>query len=248
MLNIVLISLLIVLTPVSAYAMHISDGVLSLRMSAVWLLLCIPFVLKGIREIEERRQLDLDYFPLLAMTGVAVFILSVFHIPVPVAGSCSHPTGGALAAIVVGPFAAVVINMIALLFQAVFLAHGGLVVWGANTFSMGIVGVLSGYGTYLGLKTLRIKPWTAAAVAGLVADLMTYVTAGFQLAVDLHGSRGILFSWKIYLLGYLPTQLPVAVLDALLTGFMVKYIIMRRPDLARKFSISGMTAGEAVSG
>ena len=60
--------------------------------------------------------------PMLAMMGAAVFILSVLHIPVPVAGSCSHPTGGALAAITIGLFPAMVINFVALIFQTLFLA------------------------------------------------------------------------------------------------------------------------------
>ncbi len=227
--------ILVLLTPTPAHAMHISDGVLSVKMSGVWFLLCVPFVIKGVRDIKKRKEMDSDYFPLLGMIGVAVFIISVFHIPIPVAGSCSHPTGGALAAIVVGAFPAVIINMLALLFQAIFLAHGGIVVWGANTFSMGVAGVLSGYLTYAVLRSARLKPWAAAAVAGFVADIMTYATAGFQLAIDLHGTKSIFTSWKIYMLGYLPTQVPIACLDALLAGFMVKYIMERRPDLANKF-------------
>jgi len=234
--------------PSSAYAMHISDGVLSFQMSIVWFLLCIPFVLKGIKDIDKRKKMDADYLPLLAMIGVAVFILSVLHIPVPVAGSCSHPTGGALAAIVVGAFPAVVINMLALLFQAIFLAHGGLVVWGANTFSMGVVGVLSGYGVYVLLSSFRLKPWTAAAIAGFVADIMTYSAAGLQLAIDLHGTQSILTSWKIYTIGYLPTQVPLALLDALLAGFMVKYIIKSRVDLAEKFFACKQNLGEPKNG
>ena len=56
------------------------------------------------------------------MTGAAVFILSVLHIPVPVAGSCSHPTGGALAAITIGLFPAMIINFVALIFQMPMLS------------------------------------------------------------------------------------------------------------------------------
>jgi len=236
------------LIPANAYAMHISDGVLSLQTSAIWFLLCLPFVIKGVNDIKKLKEKDPDYISLIAMIGVAVFILSVFHIPVPVSGSCSHPTGGALAAIVVGVFPAVVINMLALIFQAVFLAHGGVLSWGANTFSMGVVGVLSGYGTYISLKFIRIKPWTAAAIAGFVADIMTYATAGLELAIDLHGSKGVLASWKIYMIGYLPTQLPLAVLDGLLAGFMVKYIITKRIDLAEKFFAGGLSGTENIEG
>jgi len=139
-----------------ANAMHISDGVLSVKMSAVWFALIIPFLILGVRSIKRRREETSLFMPLLAMVGAAVFILSVFHIPVPVAGSCSHPTGGALTAITVGVWPAVVINFIALLFQALFLAHGGLLSLGANTFSMGIMGVLCGYAVFRLAQKARV--------------------------------------------------------------------------------------------
>ncbi len=70
---------------------------------------------------------------LLAVVAAYAFILSAMKIP-SVTGSCSHPTGTGLAAIIFGPFVASVVGVIVLLFQAILLAHGGITTLGANTF------------------------------------------------------------------------------------------------------------------
>ena len=141
----------------------------------------------GLFEIKRRIKENLSYKPFLAMVGVAVFVISAMHLPVPVTGSCSHPCGTPLAAIIVGPFATVVISSIVLFFQAIFLGHGGITTIGANAVSMGIVGGFSGYFCWKLLRRFNSPLWLAAGVAGFVGDLMTYLTSAFELALSLHG-------------------------------------------------------------
>ena len=76
--------------------------------------------------------------------GRFIFILSSLKLP-SVTGSCSHPTGTGLSTISFGPWITAVVCAIVLLFQSLFLAHGGLSVLGANIVSMGIVGPFVGY-------------------------------------------------------------------------------------------------------
>lgn len=130
------------------------------------------------------------------------------------------------------------INFIALLFQALFLAHGGLLSLGANTFSMGVMGVLCGYAVFRLTQKARCPLFIAAGLGGLVANLLTYCTAGFQLAIDLHGSKSILDVYGLYMLGYLPTQIPLSILDFILAGFIAKYIAQKRPDLAQQIQLA----------
>ena len=73
------------------------------------------------------------------MCGAFAFVLSALKIP-SITGSCSHPTGVGLGAILFGPMTMAVLGLIVLLFQALLLAHGGLTTLGANTFSMAIAG------------------------------------------------------------------------------------------------------------
>lgn len=211
--------------------MHIEDGILSPLACAVWYGTTAVFVAPGIREIKRRAHENLVYKPFLAMVGVAVFVISAMHLPAPVTGSCSHPCGTALAAILIGPYATAVISVIVLFFQAIFLGHGGITTIGANTFSMGICGGLSGYVLWKSLRAVDCPLWLAAGVAGLVGDLMTYLAAAFELAVSLHGNAPLRRQWMIFFMGYGPTQLPLAIVEAIFTSAALSAMLRRRPDL-----------------
>lgn len=211
--------------------MHIEDGILSAQACAGWYAATTAFVIPGIYEIKRRIRENLWYKPFLAMTGVAVFVISAMHLPVPVTGSCSHPCGTALAAILIGPFATAVISTIVLFFQAVFFGHGGITTIGANTFSMGICGGLSGWAFWKALRAVDCPLWLAAGVAGFVGDLVTYLVAAFELALSLHGQVPLVKQWMIFFMGYGPTQLPLAVGEALFTSAVLVAMLKRRPDL-----------------
>lgn len=211
--------------------MHIEDGILSAQACATWYAATVAFVAPGVYEIKRRVRENLSYKPFLAMVGVAVFVISSMHLPVPVTGSCSHPCGTALAAIIVGPFATAVISAIVLFFQAIFLGHGGITTIGANTFSMGIAGALLGYGAWKALRALHCPLWLAAGVAGLLGDLATYMVSALQLALNLHGDVPLLKQWLIFFMGYGPTQLPLAIAEAVFTAAILQAMASRRPDL-----------------
>lgn len=211
--------------------MHIEDGILSPLAWSSWYAAATVFVIPGVMEIKRKVQENLAYKPFLAMVGVGVFVISCMHLPVPVTGSCSHPCGTPLAAIIVGPFATVVISAIVLFFQAIFLGHGGITTIGANTFSMGIVGGISGYLSWKLLRAVRSPIWLAAGVAGFVGDILTYLASSFELALSLHGNVPLLKQWMIFFMGYGPTQLPLAIAEAVFTAAVLQAMVSRRPDL-----------------
>jgi cobalt/nickel transport system permease protein len=212
--------------------MHIEDGILEPKWWATWYVVTIAFIIPGLREIKRRIQEQLSYKPFLAMVGVAVFVISAMHLPVPVTGSCSHPCGTPLAAIIVGPFATAVISVIVLFFQAVFFGHGGITTIGANTFSMGICGSFVGYFVWKLMRGVRCPIWLAAGLAGLLGDLATYLVSAGELALNMHGGHLSLFhQWMVFFLGYAPTQLPLAILEAIFTAAVLQAMIDRRPDL-----------------
>jgi len=211
--------------------MHIEDGILSAQACAGWYAATVAFVMPGIYEIKRRVRDNLSYKPFLAMVGVAVFVISAMHLPVPVTGSCSHPCGTALAAILIGPFATAVISVIVLFFQAIFFGHGGITTIGANTFSMGIAGALSGFVFWKALRAVDSPVWLAAGVAGFVGDLVTYLVAAFELAWSLHGQVPLVKQWMIFFMGFAPTQLPLAIGEAVFTAAVLVAMLNRRPDL-----------------
>jgi cobalt/nickel transport system permease protein len=210
---------------------HIQDGILSAQACVAYYGVTAATVIPGVREIKKRVEQNPYYKPFLAMVGVAVFVISAMHLPVPVTGSCSHPCGTTLAAILVGPFATVVISTIVLFFQAIFLGHGGITTIGANTVSMGIAGTFAGFFAWKLFRMLRLPIWAAAAVSGFVGDIVTYLVSALELALSLHGNVPLLKQWMIFFMGYGPTQVPLAVMEAIFTAVVLKVMIERRPDL-----------------
>jgi len=168
---------------------------------------------------------------ILALMGAAVFVISVWHIPVPVTGSSSHPNGTALASIIIGPLATAAISGIVLFFQA-FLGHGGITSLGANLISLGVVGGFVGIGIFTMCRKLGASIWLAAGLAGFIGDLSTYATTAFQLALSLNPTSVPQY-WEIYMLGYLPTQIPLAILEFAFTAAAVQYIHVHRPEILK---------------
>ena len=171
--------------------------------------MCVPFVVAGFFSIKKKVEAAPRAKLLLAMCGAFAFVLSALKLP-SFTGSCSHPTGVGLGAILFGPTATAVLGLIVLLFQALLLAHGGLTTLGANTFSMAIVGPLVSFGVYAGLKKLGCRSAVAVFAAAALGDLMTYVTTSVQLGV-VYGN------FAEYLSIFALTQIPLAVAEGLLT-------------------------------
>src|ERR1039457_1817794 len=136
----------------SAHAMHISEGILPFNWAALWFVVAVPFVALGLTRLNDLSKDALAMKPLVGLMAAVVFVISCMPIPVPTAGTCSHPCGTGIAAILVGPLVSVVISAAALLIRALFLAHGGLSTWGADIVSMGVVGSFAGWFAFRGLR------------------------------------------------------------------------------------------------
>ena len=193
----------------SASAMHIAEGYLPKAWAFGWMAVCVPFVVAGFLSIRKKVERSPKAKVLLAMCGAFAFVLSALKIP-SVTGSCSHPTGVGLGAILFGPTATTILGLIVLLFQALLLAHGGLTTLGANLFSMAIVGPIVSWAVYRALKKAGAKSAVAVFCAAALGDLLTYVTTSFQL--------GVVYGNVVeYLTIFAVTQIPLAIAEGLLT-------------------------------
>ncbi len=219
------------LLPSRACAMHLADGVLPLDWAVLFTTSAAPFVLIALRLMRRRGQADFRLKPLLAMVAAAVFLLSAMPIPVPFVGTCSHPCGTGLAAILVGPWMTVVVALVALLLQALFLGHGGLTTLGADLLSMGIAGGFAGWLAFRLFRRAGASLAVAAFAGGLLSDWCTYAVTAGELAVAIHGARPISQVFGTVALAFVPVQLPLGILEAALTGGAVAFVARRRPDL-----------------
>ncbi|MFH1021452.1 MAG: energy-coupling factor ABC transporter permease [Pseudomonadota bacterium] len=240
---ILLLCMTLLLVAAPAQAMHISEGILPLPWAVVWYALALPFVALGIRRLNLLAREDLSFKPLVGLMAAVVFIISCMPVPVPVAGTCSHPCGTGMAAILLGPFVSSLIAAVALLLQALFLSHGGLSTWGANIFSMGVIGSMAGYFTFKGLRAMGAPLGLAAFFAGLQADWATYLATSVELASGIRGSEPFLPLLEKILLAFIPTQLPLGILEGAMTAGMVMLLYRKRPDILVKMRV--ITAGEA---
>ena len=205
----------------TANAMHIMEGYLPPVFCIAWGIVCLPFLVFGFRSLNKRVQENRRSITLIAMAGAFVFVLSSLKIP-SVTGSCSHMTGTGLGAILFGPTAAGVLGLIVLLFQAILLAHGGLTTLGANTFSMAIAGPFLSYGIYKLCQKLNVNRKVAVFLAAFFGDLFTYCVTSLQLAMAYPSEAGGVGASAVKFLGvFAPTQLPLAVMEGLLTVVIV---------------------------
>ncbi|MHB8125695.1 MAG: energy-coupling factor ABC transporter permease [Desulfitobacteriaceae bacterium] len=218
------ITCIFIVFPNSVFAMHIMEGFLPFNWASFWLVAMVPFVILGLRSIKKTVALNPSLKMLLGMVGAFAFVLSAMKIP-SVTGSCSHPTGVGLGAILFGPTAMTVIGMIVLIFQAILLAHGGLTTLGANTFSMGIVGPFVSFGVYKGLQKLGAPRWLSVFSAAMLGNLLTYVTTSVQLGLAFPAATGGVMASVMKFIGiFAVTQLPLAISEGILTVLVINIL------------------------
>ncbi|AKN31459.1 cobalamin biosynthesis protein CbiM [Clostridium carboxidivorans P7] len=204
-----------------ANAMHIMEGYLPPKFCIAWGAICVPFLVLGYLSIKKTLSENRKSMTILAMSGAFIFVLSSLKIP-SVTGSCSHMTGTGLAAILFGPSAVSILGIICLIFQAVLLAHGGLTTLGANTFSMAIAGPLVSYGIYKLCQNMKVNKNVGIFIAASIGDLFTYCVTSMQLALAYPSqSGGVMASAAKFLAVFAPTQVPLAIIEGILTVVIV---------------------------
>lgn len=235
--------LVIFCLPQPALAMHIMEGFLPPIWSLVWSLLAVPFVIVGFISIRKKVEANPRLKMLLALAGAFTFVLSALKLP-SVTGSCSHPTGVGLGAILFGATTMSVLGLIVLLFQALLLAHGGLTTLGANLFSMAVVGPITAWIVYRAIRKLKGPTWLSVFLAACLADLLTYVTTSVQLALafpDPAGRFGI--SLAKFLGIFALTQVPLAVSEGILTVLVFNALLNYSREELRDLAVLSEEVG-----
>ena len=219
--------------------MHIMEGFLPVTHAIGWYVVSAPFIVAGavrIRQIVRERP---EARMTLAASGAFAFVLSALKIP-SVTGSCSHPTGTGLGAIVFGPSVMAVMGVLVLLFQALLLAHGGLTTLGANAFSMAIVGPWVAFGIWKLAGRVGLSFAVAVFLAASLGNLATYVTTSLQLALaypdPVSGFTGAALKFGgIFAI----TQIPLAIVEGLLTVVVIEALSGKTRDTDRIAILAG---------
>lgn len=216
----IIFALMFGITP-AANAMHIMEGYLPAKYCIAWGVISLPFLIAGFFTIKKSLSENRKSITILAMAGAFIFVISSLKIP-SVTGSCSHMTGTGLGAILFGPFAVSILGIIVLIFQAILLAHGGLTTLGANTFSMAIAGPILSFVIYKLSVKLKVNRKLGVFLAASLGDLFTYCITSFQLALAYPSADGGIATSAVKFLGvFAPTQIPLAIIEGILTVIVV---------------------------
>lgn len=203
-----------------ASAMHIMEGYLPPGYCIAWGVISLPFLIAGFIKIKKCLAADRRNITLIAMAGAFIFVISSLKIP-SLTGSCSHMTGTGLGAILFGPSAVSILGIIVLIFQAILLAHGGITTLGANTFSMAIAGPALSYIIYKSCQKFNVNKLVSIFLAASIGDLFTYCVTSLQLALAHNTADGVIAAFLKFLGVFAPTQLPLAILEGILTVLIV---------------------------
>jgi cobalt/nickel transport system permease protein len=232
---------------------HVPDGFLDAPTSLATGALAAGTVALALRG--ARRELDDRTAPLAGLTAAFVFAVQMVNFPVG-AGTSGHLVGGALTAVLVGPWTAVLCMTVVLLVQAVLFADGGLTALGTNVTLLGLVAVAVGYGAFRLLA--RVLPRTRTgllAAAGVGAFLS--VPAAALAFVGLFAVGGVAdVSLGAVLAAMVGVHLLIGLGEALITVAVLGAVLSVRPDLVRGAAHllrpadlatrPGVRAGEAV--
>ncbi len=208
--------------------MHVPDGFLDAPTSIATGAVAAGGVALALRG--ARRELDDRTAPMAGLVATFVFAGQMMNFPVA-AGTSGHLLGGAMAAVLVGPWTAVLCLGTVLLVQALFMADGGITALGTNITLMGLVGVGVGWLVFAGVRAVLPRRLGAVAPAAAVGALVSVPVAalGFALLFAVGGTAPVA-AGKV-LTAMVSWHVVIGIGEALITGLVVASVVAVRPDL-----------------
>jgi cobalt/nickel transport system permease protein len=207
-------------------ALHISDGLLSLSVSALFWILTIACVAWAVQRTNH--SLDDRQVPLMGVMAACIFAAQMLNFPIA-GGTSGHLLGGALAAIILGPWAGVLVMTCVVALQALLFQDGGLVVMGANIFNMGVITALSGSVIFYGLIRVTGRQSWGLLLSSFVAAWITVVLAALLTSLQLIASGTA--SAALVIPAMTGVHMLIGVGEGLITAAALSFILATRPDL-----------------
>jgi cobalt/nickel transport system permease protein len=213
--------------------MHIPDGYLSPQTCVVGYAIAIPFWSLASRRVKDK--VKSRSVPTLAVLAAVCFLVMMFNVPIP-DGTTAHAVGGALTAILLGPWAAVIAVSVALLFQALLFGDGGVLAYGTNVFNMAIVLPFVASFVYRRIagrvELTSARRVAAGAIAGYVGINCAALVAGIELGLQptlFHNAAGAPLYSPYHLSQSVPAMLfahltIAGLAEAILTAGVIAYL------------------------
>ncbi|MFE9707754.1 energy-coupling factor ABC transporter permease [Streptomyces sp. NPDC005930] len=208
--------------------MHVPDGFINAPTSAVTGVVAAGAIAVSLRG--ARRELDERTAPLAGLVAAFIFAVQMLNFPVA-AGTSGHLLGGALAAILVGPYTGVLCVSVVLLMQGILFADGGLTALGVNITDMAIVTTVVAYALFRGLVKVLPRTRRSVTVASFVAALVSVPAAAlaFTLLYWIGGTTDVAIG-KVAT-AMIGVHVLIGIGEAAITALTVGAVIAVRPDL-----------------
>ncbi|PXY19499.1 energy-coupling factor ABC transporter permease [Prauserella muralis] len=209
-------------------AMHASDGLLDAPTSVLFGAVAVAGL--AVAVAGSRRDLDDRTAPLAGLVAAFVFAVQMINFPV-LPGVSGHLLGGALAAILVGPWVGALCVSVVLVLQALLFADGGLTALGANITNMALLGTAAGFGVAMLLRRLATRSRAGLVGVAFAAALVNTVVAacGFVLEYAIGGQGAVsLGGFAAALVG---VHVLIGIGEGVITALTVGAVAGARPDL-----------------
>ncbi|MEU1815289.1 energy-coupling factor ABC transporter permease [Streptomyces roseifaciens] len=208
--------------------MHVPDGFIDAPVSAATAVVAAGAVAVSLRG--ARRELDDRAAPLAGLVAAFIFAVQMLNFPVA-AGTSGHLLGGALAAILVGPYTGVLCISVVLLMQGVLFADGGLTALGVNISVMGVVTTVVAYAVFRALVKLLPRGRTSLTAASFAAALVSVpaAAAAFTLIYAVGGTTDVP-TGKVFT-AMVGVHTLIGLGEAAITALTVSAVAAVRPDL-----------------
>lgn len=213
--------------------MHIPDGYLSPQTCAAGFVVAVPML--GVAANRVRRRVKTRNVPTLAVLAAVCFVIMMFNIPIP-DGTTAHAVGGALVAILLGPWAGLIAVTVALLFQALLFGDGGVLAFGVNVTNMSVVLPFVAYGIYRLIAGRSELTGTRRVVAGFVGGYVGINASALMVGIELgiqpdlfHDASGAPLYSPYHLSQSIPAMLlahltVAGVAEGILTAAVIAYL------------------------
>ena len=210
--------------------LHIPDGFLSLIIAVIFWVITIITV--GIAISKTNKSLGEKQVPLMGIMAAFIFAAQMLNFPVA-GGTSGHFLGGALAAMVLGPWAGILVMTAVIAVQGLLFQDGGLLVMGANIFNMGLLTAMVGFGLYrsvigrskgVRLAVAGVSAWLAVLAAALLTSLELWLSGTSRLQIVLPAMLGV--------------HVLIGLGEALITVAALAFIEQTRPDLLSEQAVA----------
>lgn len=204
--------------------MHIPDGYLDMSIALIFYVLSIGVIAYSARKLKNENIED--KIPAAGMVAAAIFAAQMLNWPIP-GGTSAHLVGGAIAAILLGPYMATIAMASVITIQCLLFGDGGITALGANIWNMGVVDVYVSYFIFRKLSrvnkkaSLFISGWLGITAGAIFAGIETGFSSSFHY--DIFTTVTVMGIWH-GLLG---------IVEGIITYSVITYIEKMRPDIMK---------------